>query len=201
MTAPVRSRTGDAAAVPTTREVRLTTGREKKWLVAVSAAALAALVCSCAVPQEEPELMKEFPVSGTDALVDTTGMVEFVEDVTSAGNGAFRAMAEEPVTVRLYELGDVDVENEKVIYKAKLRTEDADGHVYLEMLCNFPDGMEYFSRAVESPVYGTSEWTAQETPFMLEEGQNPDNVKLNLVVNGSGTVWIDEISVWRAPLR
>jgi hypothetical protein len=40
----------------------------------------------------------------------------------------------------------------------------------------------------------------QETPFFLKKGENPDNVKINLVVNGKGSVWIDDIRLVKAPL-
>ena len=47
---------------------------------------------------------------------------------------------------------------------------------------------------------GTVEWATQETPFFLQRGQNPDNVKLNLVIEGTGTAWIDDVRLVRAPL-
>ena len=34
-----------------------------------------------------------------------------------------------------------------------------------------------------------------------KEGENPDNVKLNLVINGKGTAWIDDIRVLKGPLQ
>jgi hypothetical protein len=37
------------------------------------------------------------------------------------------------------------------------------------------------------------------TPFFLEAGQKPDLIRLNLVVNGTGTVWIDDIRLLRQP--
>jgi hypothetical protein len=40
---------------------------------------------------------------------------------------------------------------------------------------------------------GTVDWTTQEIPFFLQQGQNPDTVKLNVVVEGEGTVWIDDV--------
>lgn len=43
--------------------------------------------------------------------------------------------------------------------------------------------------------------TMQETPSSLEKGQYPDNVPLNLLVDGSGTVWIDDVRLLSAPLR
>lgn len=37
-------------------------------------------------------------------------------------------------------------------------------------------------------------------PFFLQKGENPDNVKLNLVIEGKGTVWIDDIHLYKGPL-
>jgi hypothetical protein len=37
----------------------------------------------------------------------------------------------------------------------------------------------------------------QETPFFLKKGENPNNVKLNLVIDGKGMVWIDDIRLFR----
>jgi hypothetical protein len=35
----------------------------------------------------------------------------------------------------------------------------------------------------------------------LKKGQNPDNVKLNLVIDGKGIAWIDDIWLLKAPLK
>jgi hypothetical protein len=104
-------------------------------------------------------------------------------------------------TVALFETGDLDVENARLTYAAKLRVENVDGAVYLEMWCRFPGKGEFFSRALQAPLSGTQEWTSQETPFFLKQGENPDNVKLNLVVNGTGDVWIDEVRLVKGPLQ
>ena len=86
-------------------------------------------------------------------------------------------------------------------YQARLRTEDVQGQVYLEMWCHFPDKGEFFSRSVDTPLTGSTEWTTEETPFSLKKGENPDFVKLNLVFDGTGTVWIDDIRLLKAPLE
>jgi hypothetical protein len=36
---------------------------------------------------------------------------------------------------------------------------------------------------------------------MFQKGQKPDKVVLNLVINGTGTVWIDDIVLSKAPLK
>lgn len=154
-------------------------------------------VVSCAEPEVEPVLVAEFPADNEEGLVDSF-LVVFDDSVTSDGNGALRVSAVEPLKAKLYELGDVDVEDAVLVYRAKVRTRDVDGHAYVEMLCEFPDDIGHFSRAVENPLYGTTEWTLQETSFDLAPGENPVNVRLNLVINGTGTAWIDAIRVWKA---
>jgi hypothetical protein len=65
------------------------------------------------------------------------------------------------------------------------------------MWCRFPGSGEFFSRALDSPISGSTEWVSQETPFFLEQNQKPDLVKLNLVIDGTGTVWVDEVKLAR----
>ena len=76
-----------------------------------------------------------------------------------------------------------------------------DGTAYLEMWCHFADGSRYFARGVDSTVSGSADWTPVQTVFRLEPGQRPVRVTLNLVVNGTGTVWIDEARLRARSLR
>jgi hypothetical protein len=88
-----------------------------------------------------------------------------------------------------------------LIYKAKLKTKDVQGKVYLEMWCSFPGLGEFFSRSLNSPLSGTVDWTTIETPFFLKKGQKPELIKLNVVINGQGILWIDDISLVKVPLQ
>ena len=75
------------------------------------------------------------------------------------------------------------------------------GTAYLEMWCVFPGSGEYFSRALQNPLSGTIDWTTMETPFFLQKGQKPELIKLNVVINGKGTVWVDDITLTKGPLN
>ena len=130
----------------------------------------------------------------------TQSGVEIDPAVSSDGKGSLRIVAEKPTVVNLFETGDLDIDNANLLYQAKLRTENLKGKIYLEMWCHFPGKGEFFSRGLTSPVSGTVEWTTQETPFFLQQGENPDNVKLNLVIDGTGTAWIDDIRLTSGPL-
>ena len=68
------------------------------------------------------------------------------------------------------------------------------------MWCVFEGRGEYFSRGLDNPLTGTIEWTRRQIPFFLKAGENPDRLLLNLVVDGRGTVWIDDIVVTRGAL-
>ncbi len=167
-------------------------------------------LCMCAVlifvlvgcskaPQEVVEL-KRFLIERLEGIITQSG-VQLDKEVSSNDNGSLKMTATEPTVVRLFELGDIDVENARLICQAKVRTEGVEGQVYLEMWCHFPGKGEFFSRGLQTPLTGTTNWTTEETPFFLKKGENPDNVKLNLVINGKGTAWIDDIRVLKAPLQ
>jgi hypothetical protein len=139
------------------------------------------------------------------SLDDTTGVIDaglVTEDtgVSADGGGSLRIDARGPMTVRLFALPDIDLENAKLNYRLQVRTEGVQGTVYPEMWCQFAGMGEYFSRGLQNQLSGTSDWTMLETPFFLKEGENPDTVRLNMVITGPGTVWIDDIRLDREPL-
>ncbi len=170
-----------------------------KWLVVAACAALVAPACTKKTAQEVV-VLKQYPMTGSlDVL--SLDVAQLDDAVSSDGNGAVRVHVDEPTTIRLYETGDLDVEDARLVYEAKLRTEGVEGKVYLEMWCSFAGKGEFFSRALQSPVTGTTDWTTQQTPFFLKKGENPDNVKLNIVVDGKGTVWVDDVTLTRGPLE
>lgn len=154
----------------------------------------------CSRKEVPPQEIKKYPLDGIEGILTKTN-VEFDPAVSSDGRGSVRIDAPSPVTVRLYEVRNVDAENARLTYRARLKTQDLEGKVFLEMWCVFPGGGEYFSRAIEAPVTGTTDWVTQETSFFLKEGHRPEIVKLNVVVDGKGTVWVDEITLMKGPLR
>jgi hypothetical protein len=156
-----------------------------------------ALSCSASAPTEE--VLRQIALDTTDEIITKSGIALDTE-ITTDGRGSIRIEASGPTTVRIAEVEDLTIEEARLIYRARLRTADLQGAAFLEMWCVFPGRGEFFSRALQSPLTGTNDWVTQETPFLLQKGQTPSRVKLNLVVQDAGTVWIDEITVVRAPL-
>ena len=158
------------------------------------------LIPGCQKAGIESEKIKEFPINSVDGVI-TRSDVTFDKGVSSDGNGSLRIDVSQPTTIRLFEVRDINIENARLIYRARVKTENVKGQAYLEMWCVFPGMGGYFSRSLQSPLSGTLDWTTQETPFFLQKGQKPELVKLNVVINGRGTVWVDDISLLKGPLK
>lgn len=145
-----------------------------------------------------PELLR-YPVDDLEGVIAQSG-AEFDPAVSADGNGSLRLTATQPTSFRLFETGDLDIEDALLLYRASIRTERVEGSAYLEMWVQVPGFGEAFSRDLQTPLSGSNEWSTEETPFFLQAGQNPENVRLNLVIDGRGTVWIDDIRLTRGPL-
>jgi hypothetical protein len=156
-------------------------------------------LCGCPTPQNQMAELKHYPLDSLEGIISRTG-VECDKIISSDGKGSLRVTAAAPLTVRFFETGDIPVDNARLIYQARLRADNVQGQAYLEMWCRFPGKGEFFSRALHAPLSGTAEWSSQETSFFLKKGEDPDEIKLNLVVNGTGTVWIDDIRLIKGPL-
>lgn len=164
----------------------------KKHLTFAVLAAVMFILIACAKQPVQISELKHFPLDNLDGIIAISN-VEIDKEISSDGNGAIRISVPESTTVRLIEAGNIDVENARLVYQVRIRSEDLEGLVYLEMLCHFPGKGDFFSRDLQSPLTGTVGWTTEETFFFLKKGENPDMIKLNLVIGGKGTVWVDDI--------
>ena len=154
---------------------------------------------NCSKSTSQVVELKSFPIDNLEGIITQSG-VEIDKTVSSDGKGSLRITVSEPTVVRLYEVRDLNIENARLIYQAKVRTEGVEGQVYLEMWCHFSGRGEFFSRGLQSTLTGTNNWVTMETPFFLKKGEKPDYVKLNLVINGKGTAWIDDIRLIQSQL-
>jgi hypothetical protein len=157
-------------------------------------AALAFLACSRA-HTEEPIYRNS--LDSLDDVLTKSG-VTADSAVSSDGRGSIRIDASGPTTVALAEVEPANAENATLFYRARLRARGVTGMAYLEMWCTVPGMGDFFSRALGDPISGTSDWRTQATPFLLQRGQRAERVKLNVVLTGPGTLWIDDLSLSQA---
>ena len=103
-------------------------------------------------------------------------------------------------TIRLFEVQEPQVEQCLITYRAKLKTDGLAGRAFLEMWCRLPGRGEFFSKGLNQVAQGTTDWASYEIPFYLKKGQRPDLIKLNLVVEGRGKVWLRDVELLKTPM-
>jgi hypothetical protein len=160
---------------------------------------LATASCSKSPGGKDVEI-KSYPLDTLVGVIQQTG-VTIDRQIKTAGEGSLKITVTEPSIIHLFETGPLDIDDATLVYRARLRTENAQGNVYLEMWCHFPGRGEFFSRGLQSPLRGTNDWTTQEISFLLKKGEKPDNVKLNIVSEGPAVIWADDIRLLRRPAR
>ncbi len=135
-------------------------------------------------------------------LDDASGLGTTIQTdtrVKSEGKASIKITTQWPTTICLGEVAGLAVEDAKLVYKARVKS-DLNGTAYLEMWAHVGGG-QYFSRGMNDVVSQKTDWKIIQTPFLFQKGQRPDKVTLNLVINGTGTVWIDDIVLSKEPLK
>lgn len=164
----------------------------------IAAAAFAVLSTGCG---QDVKTVAEFPINSTEGIISQSA-VTFDAAISSDGNGSAKIVAADSMTLRLFEVTAIEIEpmrSARLTYQAKLHTENLRGKAFLEMWCQFQGKGRFFSRDLQNPLTGTTEWTTVQTPFFLKPGEKPELVLLNLVITGPGTVWVDEVELLQAP--
>jgi hypothetical protein len=121
------------------------------------------------------------------------------EVVKTEGKASVKIETPWPTSVCLGQVAGLDIEEAALLFKAKVKTQ-LDGEAFLEMWVEVGGG-QYFSRGMNDTAKGESDWKTIQTPFMFQKGQRPGTVTLNLVINGKGTVWVDDVTLSKEPLK
>jgi hypothetical protein len=146
---------------------------------------------SCSIQTKSTEL-RHLPIDDLNGIITQSG-IQLDNAVSSDGNGSIKIEAAGPVSIQLYYFDDIRVEDTQLVYEAKIKSESLSGQAYLEMWCVFKDKGKFFSQGFDSAIAGTTDWQTIKTVFFLRKNEMPDLIKINVVVNGVGIVWIDDI--------
>ena len=113
-----------------------------------------------------PVMAQELKKLGLDDARSIGLQIQSDSTIKAEGSSSLKITTLWPTTICLGEVSGLNIENAKLIYKAKLKT-DLQGSAYLEMWVGV-DGGQYFSRGLNDLVQGKSEWKAVQTPFMFK---------------------------------
>lgn len=142
-------------------------------------------------PAGPPQSLRSF--GSDDATIN--------QDAVSLEDDVLMVEVAEENSIRLFDVHEPGVDNCILTYRSELKTEDANGRVFLEMWCRFAGRGEFFSKGFDQAVKGTNDWSFHEIPFFLKPGQTPDLIKLNLATEGKAKVWLRNIELLHTPLE
>jgi hypothetical protein len=147
----------------------------------------------------EPVELAHFPLS--DGGIPAGADAVFDPNVSQDGGGSLRVETSRGGRLRLYELDDLGIVQGAVVYTGFLRSRGLSGQAMLEMWCQPAEGDAAFVRGAAQAVAGDSDWTPQEIRFSDPElCRSPASIELNVLIQGSGTVWIDNLRLWSVPV-
>lgn len=141
-------------------------------------------------PAGPPEAIRRFEVTDPIIAGESVTVAEDAWMIDSKGNQ----------TVRLFEVEGPQLEQCLLTYRARMKAEAVSGRAYLEMWCRLPGRGEFFSKGLNQTITGTTDWCSYEIPFYLKKGQRPDLIKLNVVIEGTGKIWLKDVELLKTPL-
>jgi len=108
--------------------------------------------------------------------------------------------ANEKTTVSLFEVKQPHVDQCILSYRATAKADQLEGRAYLEMQCRLPRIGDHKTKGVDKALEGPSDWSLLETQVYLPEGQTPELLKLNLVMEGPGRVRVKDVELIKTPV-
>ncbi len=170
--------------------------------LATALAVLAVLAVGCGGQPDRPRVLAEFPVDSLEGVKQAADPeVTFDPEISVDGNGSIHVDAAEARVVRLFEVDDLDLEGPLLLtWKAKLRSRSLFGRAFLEIWVRIPGKGEFFGRGLETSVRRSTDWTEAQAYFRVDEKVPIDRVRLNLVLEGGGHVWLDDAVLTAGPL-
>jgi hypothetical protein len=116
--------------------------------------------------------------------------------VTSDGNGSIRIRAEQGAQITVADQGGFSVSYGNTFWcTIKVKGAGIQQRAYLEMWCEFGGTSRAFSKGLGQILQGDTEWKEVRLPMMINATGDLTLTRalVNVVVEGSGTVWVDQI--------
>jgi len=149
-----------------------------------------------------PVEVASFPVDGDQDIIDRGGEnIAFDRQESADGGGSLRAESTRPRTVRLYEVRNPrGLEGRLIVLSAKLKSVGVRGRTYPELWVHAAGRNEVQVRSPSVFLAQTRDWTPLRLEYRCEKGERPELLRVNLVIDGIGRAWIDDIRLTSEPL-
>ncbi|MCK4525900.1 hypothetical protein KAW18_00910 [candidate division WOR-3 bacterium] len=153
--------------------------------------------------KKEESIIYDFPVNSLDKVI-TSFNLSMDDDISYDGLSSIRIDAKDSATAYLYLVHNIPIKAPRLIWEAYCRSQDLDGKAFLEVGVQIPERygkVKGFLHRSRDTITGTTDWKKIEVEFLVREECKPDLVQLSLVVEGSGTVWIDKVKLTALPTK
>lgn len=144
--------------------------------------------------------LASWPLDDLQGLLDTEGLSA---DATLSADGRASILvdAARPRVVRLVEFTPPpDLENRLLVARARMRPVLRNGRAYLQLWARVPGRDELPGRDLKLAYARTRDFADAGAQVRLEKGLAPDRVRIDLVVEGVGKVWLDDLRLLAEPL-
>jgi hypothetical protein len=164
---------------------------------------LSSTLCRCllasamaAVPLTAAEILGTFACHDI-AQVKTSISVD--KDTTADGNGSLKVEAAHGALVTIADQKNLSVSKDNTLWcTLKVKCAGVRQRAHLEMWCEVADGKRAFSKGLDQLLIGDSDWREIRLPMMVNGDFTVSRALVNVVIEGPGTVWVDQISFAKA---
>lgn len=118
-----------------------------------------------------------------------------VDRQTSAdGNGSLKVEAVQGGLVTVADQDGFDVKEGNTFWcVVKVKGAGLKQRAYLEMWCEFKGQGRAFSKGLGQILQGDTDWIEVKLPMMINQPATLNRALVNVVIEGPGTVWVDEV--------
>jgi len=169
-------------------------------LLIYSALILGWLLSGTGCGRQEPQILGEWSLDDLTGVIDRDEEISIDPHDSIDGGGSLYIIASKKRSVRLFEIGDLDIEDAAITFTASLKSRSVGGWVYLEMWVGTQDNREIFSRGEDTAISRSHDWATAQTVFLVENDLKVARIRLNVVTEGGGHVWVDDVKVTVGPL-
>jgi hypothetical protein len=126
-------------------------------------------------------------------------LVSTDKSITADGNGSIKVEAALNAMVTVADQKNLSVPKDNTLWcTIKVKCAGVKQRAYLELWCEVAEGRRAFSKGLDQPLQGDSDWREIRLPMMVNGDFTVSRALVNVVIEGPGTVWVDQVTFEKA---
>lgn len=126
-------------------------------------------------------------------------LISIDKETTADGNGSIKVEAAQNAVVTIADQKNLSVSRDNTLWcTLRVKCAGVKQRAHLEMWCEVADGKRAFSKGLDQLLIGDSDWREIRLPMMVNGDFTVSRALVNVVIEGPGTVWVDEVKFSQA---